>query len=162
MFTCISLKSRDPTKYSSPATALKVHGKLRNLTKLLVKFCIDKPSQYFMFCPCIYSKPLFTFLWPMFSVFTTSCNVFWVVYACLLSQKQLNYDPKDLQSSHCSFDCHGEPNSSPTVKVFNKRWYNFRNSYRIVIKKSSIYITLLQNSTSSGSLEICSKWWANT
>ena len=39
---------------------------------ILEKFCIDKPSQYFIFCPCTYSKSLVLSLWPLFNGFTTN------------------------------------------------------------------------------------------
>jgi hypothetical protein len=39
-------------KQSSFVTSLQVHGKLKTVTKLSLKFCTDKPSQYFISCPC--------------------------------------------------------------------------------------------------------------
>jgi hypothetical protein len=41
--------------------ALQVHGELKTTNKLSSKFYIDKPSQYFIFCPCIYNKSLVPF-----------------------------------------------------------------------------------------------------
>ena len=49
-------------KCTSPVTAPQVHGELKTITKLLVKFYIDKPSQYFIFCPNTYNKLLIPFL----------------------------------------------------------------------------------------------------
>ena len=49
MFTCISIRSNYLAKHTSTDTAPQVHGELKNITKLLVKFYIDKPSQYFIY-----------------------------------------------------------------------------------------------------------------
>jgi hypothetical protein len=56
----------------------KKKRKSKNITKLLVKFCIDKPSQYFIFCPSTYNKLLILSLWPLANCFTTSWNMLWV------------------------------------------------------------------------------------
>ena len=61
MFTWISIKSMYLAKHSSPVTASKIGWELRNITKLLVKFSIGKPSQYFVFCSSSYNKSLFPF-----------------------------------------------------------------------------------------------------
>jgi hypothetical protein len=65
MFTYVSIRSNFLSKHPSPVTAPQVHGELQNITKLLVKFCIDKPSQYFVFCSSTYNKLWFPFydLW---------------------------------------------------------------------------------------------------
>jgi hypothetical protein len=47
---------------------------------LLMNFCIEKSTQYFIFCPRTYNKllvPCFYF-WPFFNCFTTFWNVLWV------------------------------------------------------------------------------------
>jgi hypothetical protein len=45
--------------------ALQVHGELNTITKLSLKFHIDKPSQYSVFCTCTNNKLLVSFydLW---------------------------------------------------------------------------------------------------
>lgn len=51
---------------------LQVHRESKTITlvtKILVKFCIDEPSQYFIFCSCIFSKSLLPFLWPLVNGF---------------------------------------------------------------------------------------------
>ena len=105
MSICISIRNlAKHIHHLSPA--LQVHGELETITfmtKVLVKFYIDKLSQYFIFCPRTYSKSLDPFLWPLDNSFATYWNVLWVVDACLLSQKQLTGDTKDGQSSYCSF-----------------------------------------------------------
>ena len=65
MFTCISIRSNYLAKHPSPVSAPQVHWRFKTITKLLVKFCIDKPSQYFIFCPSTYNKLLVPFydLW---------------------------------------------------------------------------------------------------
>ena len=78
MFTCISIRSNYLAKHPSPVSAPQVHWRFKTITKLLVKFCIDKPSQYFIFCPSTYNKSLVPFLWPLVNCFTTSWNVLWV------------------------------------------------------------------------------------
>ena len=78
MFTCISIRSNYLAKHPSPVSAPQVHWRFKTITKLLVKFCIDKPSQYFIFCPSTYNKLLVPFLWPLVNCFTTSWNVLWV------------------------------------------------------------------------------------
>ena len=78
MFTCISIRSNYLAKHPSPVSAPQVHWRFKTITKLLVKFCIDKPSQYFIFCPSTYNKSLVSFLWPLVNCFTTSWNVLWV------------------------------------------------------------------------------------
>ena len=78
MFTCISIRSNYLAKHPSPVSAPQVHWRFKTITKLLVKFCIDKPSQYFIFCPNTYNKSLVPFLWPLVNCFTTSWNVLWV------------------------------------------------------------------------------------
>jgi hypothetical protein len=62
MFTPISIKSNYLNKRSSPVTAPQVHGELKTVTKLLVKFCTDKPSQFLICCPSTYNKYLVLFL----------------------------------------------------------------------------------------------------
>ena len=61
MFTCISIRSNYLAKHPSPVSAPQVHWRVKTITKLLVKFCIDKPSQYFIFCPSTYNKLLVPF-----------------------------------------------------------------------------------------------------
>lgn len=78
MFTCISIRSNYLAKHPSPVSAPQVHWMFKTITNLLVKFCIDKPSQYFIFCPSIYNKLLVPFLWPLVNCFTTFWNVLWV------------------------------------------------------------------------------------
>ena len=78
MFTCIFIRSNYLAKHPSPVSAPQVHWRFKTITKLLVKFCIDKPSQYFIFCPSTYNKSLVPFLWPLVNCFTTSWNVLWV------------------------------------------------------------------------------------
>jgi hypothetical protein len=48
-------------KCLSPVTAPQAHGELKTIAKLLVRFCIDKPCQYFIFCPGTYNKSLVPF-----------------------------------------------------------------------------------------------------
>ena len=93
MFTCISIRSNYLAKHPSPVSAPQVHWRFKTITKLLVKFCIDKPSQYFIFCPSTYNKSLVPFLWPLVNCFTTSWNVLWVGESL-----------GDWQSSYCCFD----------------------------------------------------------
>ena len=134
MFTCIFIRSNYLAKHTSPVSALQVQ--IKTITKLLVNFCIDKPSQYFFFCPSTYNKSLVPFLWPLVNGFTTSWPVLWVVDACLFYQKQLPPDTKDWQSSQCSSDHQREPNSSPTIKEINILGILIELSLRI--KKSFI------------------------
>ena len=76
IFTCISIRSNYLAL--SPVRVPQVPRMLKTITKLLVKFCIDKPSQYFIFCPSTCNKPLVPFLQPLDNCFTTSWNVVWV------------------------------------------------------------------------------------
>ena len=78
MFTCISIRSNYLAKHPSPVSAPQVHWRFKTITKWLVKFYIDKPSQYFIFCSSTYNKWLVPFLWPLVNCFTTSWNVLWV------------------------------------------------------------------------------------
>jgi hypothetical protein len=56
MFTSISIRSNYLAKHSSPLIAPEDHEELKTITKLLVKFCIDNLSQYFIFCNSTYNK----------------------------------------------------------------------------------------------------------
>ena len=82
MFTCISIRSNYLAKHPSPVSAPQVHWRFKTITKLLVKFCIDKPSQYFIFCPSTYNKSLVPFLWPL-------VNCFYNLLKCALSRRVL-------------------------------------------------------------------------
>ena len=135
MFTCISIRSNYLAKHTSTDTAPQVHGELKNITKLLVKFCIDKPSQYFIFCPSTYNKSLVSFLWPLINSFTTSWNVLWEGESLVTIWEQLTGDTWETDRVLISvLTIRKGSNSSPTKKELNNHWYNFRNSYRIIIK----------------------------
>ena len=69
MFTCISIRSISPVTSSAGSWTITF------VTKILVKSCIDKLSQYFIFCPSTYSKSLVPFLWPLVNGLTTYWNV---------------------------------------------------------------------------------------
>ena len=56
MFICISIRNNYLSKHPSSVTAPQVHWKLKTKTKLFVKLCIDKFSQYNTFCPSTYNK----------------------------------------------------------------------------------------------------------
>jgi hypothetical protein len=62
MFTCISIKSNYLAKYSLSATSFTGSWRVKTITKLSLKFCIDKLSQYFIFYLCTYNKSLVPFL----------------------------------------------------------------------------------------------------
>jgi hypothetical protein len=50
IYFCLSICFWLSIHYLSPA--LHVHGKVKAIIfVLLVMFCIDKPNQYFIFCP---------------------------------------------------------------------------------------------------------------
>ena len=105
LFTCTSIRRNYLAKHPSPITAPQLHWKLKTVTKLLVKFCIDKPSKYFIFIYFTYNKSLVPFLCPLVNCFTTSWNVLWVVENLVTIYEAINcYHRGDWHSSHCGFD----------------------------------------------------------
>lgn len=63
--------------------ALKDHGELETITKLLLIFCIDEPRKYIIFCPSTYNKSLVLFFCPLVNYCTASLNLFYALNACL-------------------------------------------------------------------------------
>ena len=85
MFTCVLLRVVIKLDIHYLSLASQVRGKLKTIIfviNLSLMFCVDKPSPYFIFCPCTHSKSLVSFcdLWLFYSPkeFVLSCK-------CLLS-----------------------------------------------------------------------------
>lgn len=89
---------------SSTVSDQQVHWSYQTITMILVKFCIGKPNQYFIFYPRTYNKSLVPFWWPLVNCYTTSCNVLWVGESLVTIKEQLVRDIWKTGSSHCSFD----------------------------------------------------------
>ena len=134
-FTCKSNRLYYLGKRPSPVTDSQVHGRFKTISKLSGKFCIEKPSQYFIFCPLTYKKSLVRFLWPLINCFTASWNVLWVGESLVTIYEQLTGDTwKTGRVLIAVLTIRKEPSNSPTIKELSNHWYNFRNSYRIIIK----------------------------
>jgi hypothetical protein len=135
MFTCISIRSNYLAKHPSPVSAPQVPWRFKTITKLLVKFCIDKASQYFIFCSNTYNKSLVPFLWPLVNYFTTSWNVLWVEESLVTIKEQWTGNTWETSRVLIAvLTIRKGTNSSPTIKKLNNHRHNFRNSYRIITK----------------------------